>query len=267
MIKFEEKAHKYYDDSGVWTSATSLIARYKPKFNADEAALKASKNRKSKWFNYDPEYIKSIWNQERDRATTLGSSYHAQREQDLLACTTISVDGSAISIHPCKFDDNGHKEASSQILGPGVYPEHLIYLKSHKIAGQSDVVEVVNGKVNIIDFKTNKEIKTESYRDWKGVSQKMYAPVAHLDDCNYNHYALQLSLYMYMILKHNPKLKPGDLILKHIVFKKQDEDKFGYPIYELDNNGDPIVESVVIYKVPYLKKEITEILKDYGKNI
>ena len=35
----------------------------------------------------------------------------------------------------------------------------------------------------------------------------MYKPVNHLDDCNLNHYNLQLSIYAYIIKKHNPKLK------------------------------------------------------------
>jgi ATP-dependent exoDNAse (exonuclease V) beta subunit len=62
---------------------------------------------------------------------------------------------------------NGTKTAPSRKLEPGVYPEHMVYLKSAGICGQSDLVEVVNGRVNIIDYKTNKEIKTESYKNWR----------------------------------------------------------------------------------------------------
>ena len=53
----------------------------------------------------------------------------------------------------------------------------MVYLKSAGICGQSDLVEVVNGKVSIIDYKTNKEIKMQSYVDWEGISQKMQFPV------------------------------------------------------------------------------------------
>ena len=129
------------------------------------------------------------------------------------------------------------------------------------LCGQSDLVEVVNGKVNITDYKTNKEIKTASFVNWEGISQKMEPPVAHLDDCNFNHYALQLSLYMYIILKHNPKLKPGTLTLHHIIFEEAGRDKFDNPITALDTNGDPIVLDVVQYDVPYLKAEIVELIK------
>ena len=83
----------------------------------------------------------------------------------------------------------------------------------------------VSQKVNLSEKEgqRNKEIKTESFRNWEGISQKMLAPVSHLDDCNYNHYNLQLSIYMYIILKHNPTFKPGKLILHHIQFEEEDQ--------------------------------------------
>ena len=58
----------------------------------------------------------------------------------------------------------------------------MVYLKSAGICGQSDLVEVVNGHVNIIDYKTNKEIKMESFKNWEGISEKMLHPVSNLED-------------------------------------------------------------------------------------
>jgi hypothetical protein len=136
----------------------------------------------------------------------------------------------------------------------------MVYLRSAGICGQSDLVEVVNGKVNIIDYKTNKEIKTEAFTNWEGVTEKMLDPVSHLDDCNFNHYALQLSIYMYIILKHNPKLKPGRIFIHHITFEQKGEDKWGYPIAKLDNEGNPIVKEVIPMSVPYLVDEVISIM-------
>ena len=87
----------------------------------------------------------------------------------------------------------------------------------------------------------------------------MSAPVSNLDDCNFNHYALQLSIYMYIILKHNPKLKPGKIFIHHITFEKEGEDKWGYPISKKDDNGDPIVKDVNVLLVPYLIDEVLSI--------
>jgi hypothetical protein len=92
------------------------------------------------------------------------------------------------------------------------------------------------------------------------MSEKMLPPVDHLDDCNFNHYALQLSIYMYIILKHNPKLQPGSIYIHHILFETESQDKYGYPIVKKDHNGDPIVKEVIPMKIPYLIDEVISIL-------
>ena len=164
-------------------------------------------------------------------------------------------------------DETGKKVASSQKLIPGIYPEHMVYLKSAGICGQSDLVEVANDEVHITDYKTNKEIKTESFKNWEGVSQKMSFPLTHLDDCNYNHYALQLSIYMYMILKHNPTLRPGSLTLHHIIFEEEEEkDEYGYPVTKKNDQGDPIIKEIVPYHLTYMKDEVIAIMKWYKDN-
>ena len=136
-----------------------------------------------------------------------------------------------------------------------------MYLKSSGICGQADLVEVVNGVVNISDYKTSKKIDRESYKNWEGISKKMLRPIHHLDDCNFNHYALQLSIYMYIILRHNPNLKAGKLMIHHVKFEEADKkDKYGFPIILLDN-GEPIIKEIEYIELPYLKKEIQKILK------
>lgn len=244
-----------------WMSVTNFVSRFKQKFDADKQAEKSSKNRKSKWYGIDPEKIKEIWNNESNRAIDLGNWYHAQREADIVSIDTIERNGKPVPIFKPIYND-GIKHAPEQRLVDGIYPEHLVYLKSEGICGQSDRVEVVNGVVDIIDYKTNKEIKKESFRNWEGVSQKMLPPLNHLDDCNYNHYALQLSTYMYIILKHNPNLRPGKLILHHITFKESPEkDPYGYPITLKDYDGNPIVNEVIPHEVPYLRSEVLTMLQ------
>lgn len=263
MIIFNPENHSYKsidDDHIEWISVTKLISYFKNPFDANKVSKKVSKNKKSKWYGVEPELIKEIWNNEGKRATDLGTFYHNQREADLCSFASIEREGVTVPVFkPLEVSDTGTKIAPSQKLEPGVYPEHMVYLRSKGICGQSDLVEVVNGKVNIIDYKTNKEIKTKSYVNWEGISEKMSAPVSNLDDCNFNHYALQLSIYMYIILKHNPKLKPGKIFIHHITFEKEGEDKWGYPISKKDDKGDPIVKEVNILLVPYLIDEVLSI--------
>ena len=97
------------------------------------------------------------------------------------------------------------------------------------------VFDKVNHKYSILDWKTSKEIKTDSYKMKTGNK-----PETHdLLDCKFNHYALQLSLYRYLLEK-NYDLELDDQLIVH-----------------LDT------DSVHGYMAPYLKDYIVSILKHY----
>jgi ATP-dependent exoDNAse (exonuclease V) beta subunit len=263
-IVFNAEDHSYKSIDATeeikWISVTSLVSQFKEPFDAKGIAQKVTKNKKSKWYGIDPKRILEIWDNEANRATSLGTYYHNQREADLCSFASIERDGVTVPVIIPVEEVNGLKQAPLQKLDPGVYPEHMVFLKSAAICGQSDLVEVVNNKVYIIDYKTNKEIKTESFKNWDGLSKKMLSPISHLDDCNLNHYALQLSIYMYIILKHNPKLKPGNMYIHHVIFEHVGEDDFGYPITKYDHNNDPVVKEVIPIELPYLKDEVISII-------
>lgn len=263
-LKFKEEDHSYTSDDGItWTSVTSLVGKYKQPFDADAVAIRSSKSKKSKWSGIPPEKIKEIWRKEGKRATDLGTWYHNMRERDLLSCETIGDD---LPVNKPIIQDDGLKVAPKQRLKNGIYPEHFIYLKSAGVCGQADYVDVVDGVVNITDYKTNKEIKTESYKNWEGIHQMMNGPLSHLQDCNLTHYTLQMSIYMYMMLRHNPKLKPGKLTIQHVIFEKIRDDEHGYPVTLYDDMGNPVVKDVINYDVPYLKEEVISLIKTYNAN-
>tara|TARA_R100000951_G_C2629151_1_gene177089 strand:- start:480 stop:1298 length:819 start_codon:yes stop_codon:yes gene_type:complete len=268
-IQFKEEGHVYesIDDAGInWVSATSFVGMFKPKFDAKSQAKKSAKNKRSKWYGMTAQEILDAWENETQRAIKLGNFYHNQRESDILNFKTIERHGVEVPIIKPIFDQaTGAKIARVQKLEEGVYPEHMVYLKSIGICGQADLVEVVNGYVNILDYKTNKEIKEKGFTNWEGITSKMYNPVNHLDDCNYNHYTLQLSIYMYIILKHNPKLKPGKLTIQHVKFNELGKDKNGYPINE-HINGEPVFDKVVLYDIPYLKDEVKNLVSWLKEN-
>jgi len=262
-IVFNAEDHSYTSLNGEaidWISVTTLVSHFKNPFDAKKVAELSSKRKNSKWYGIDPVIIQEIWKNEADRSTDLGTWYHNQREDDLCSLASMEREGTTVPVFKPSEMTNGVKIAPLQKLEPGVYPEHMVYLRSIGICGQSDLVEVVNGKVNIIDYKTNKEIKKESYIDWEGKSKKMLAPVDSLDDCHFYHYALQLSIYMYIILKHNPKLKPGKIFIHHITFEVEREDNWGYPITKKDENGEPVVKEVIPMAIPYLVDEVQAII-------
>ncbi len=272
-LTFQSDNHSYKSidpkDVTEWLSVTSLVGQFKQPFDEVATAMKVTKNKKSKWYGMLVEDILLAWSTEGKRATDLGTWYHNQREVDVLSFDTLQRSGVNIPIIKPIYDGD-IKLAPEQKLTEGIYPEHFAYLKSAGVCGQSDRVEVVQNTVDIIDYKTNKEIKKQGFTNWEGKTQKMLHCLSHLDDCNFNHYAVQLSVYMYMILKHNHNLKPGKLILHHIIFEEDGLDRFGYPIAKRNPQGEPIVKEVVPYEVPYLKSEVISMinwLHDNRKNL
>lgn len=266
-IIFKEKGHTYESidenlekDNISWTSVTSFIGKFKPKFNAKAQAKKSCKNKRSKWYGMTQKEILDAWDNETQRAIKLGNWYHNQIEERILDCETIEREGVVVPIIRPIVDSKGIKIAPDQKLKDGVYPEHFAYLKSASLCGQADLVTIVNGKVNITDYKTNKEIKKKGFTNWEGITSKMYKPLSHLDDCNLMHYSLQLSIYMYIILKHNPKLKPGKLVIQHVSFEKKGENKFGYPISKYNDQGEPIIKEIKMYDLNYMKEEVRSLI-------
>jgi hypothetical protein len=258
-VTFKAEDHSYQsldpNEKINWLGVTSFVKLFKQPFDPVAQSIKSSQNKRSKWYGIEPKKIQNIWENEGDRGMTNGSKFHDQRESDLLSLQTIQRMGVAVPIIKPIYN-GGIKEAPDQKLVEGIYPEHFVYLKSAGVCGQSDRVEVVQGMVDVIDYKTNKEIKKESFRNWEGISQMMTGPVAHLEDCNFNHYALQLSIYMYIILKHNPIYKPNKLVLHHILFEQDGVDDYGYPILKKDIEGNAVVKDLIPYELPYLKSEV-----------
>ena len=269
-VKFLPETHKYISidpaEEIPWISVTSVISKLKQPFDAEKIAEKSSKNKRSKWYGMSKDEILAVWKAESDRAINVGNWYHNQREDDILGLSNIERQGKVIPIMHPMHDEGGYKISPNQRLTDGMYPEHFVYMKSLGICGQSDLVEVIDGTVHITDYKTNKEIRSTSFKDWEGLSQKMNPPVSHLDDCNLNHYNLQLSIYMYMILKHNPKLKPGTLMIQHILFEDERKDANGYPILKLDPEGNPMIKDIIYYDLPYLKDEVNTLVKWFQEN-
>ena len=78
-----------------------------------------------------------------------------------------------------------------------VLSEVIVYSTELKIAGTVDILALdkTTGRYELIDWKTSKKIETVSYGYKMGTSRTTDAVM----DCNFNHYALQLSLYRYLL--------------------------------------------------------------------
>lgn len=264
MINFVEDNHKYSSilpDGIEWTSVSTLVGKFKEKFDPISMSEKCSRKRGSKWYGIKPEEIRWLWEQKSQRSCTNGTWYHNIQEDEILSCETIDLGEGEIPVFRPIIED-GIKIAPNQQLTDGIYPEHMIYYKSAGVCGQTDKVVVSSGVLDVSDYKTNEELKKESYfNPYTGKHKMMLAPLTHLMDCNFIHYELQISIYTYMILKHNPSLTLGKLEIEHAVFETDGVDEWGDPKIKYNEAGNPIVKEVLYLPARYLRAEVESMFK------
>lgn len=140
--------------------------------------------------------------------------------------------------------------------GFSIFAEKRVYLKEFYIAGMIDV-PLLHGKYfAILDWKTNKDdmhITDGYYRkikvggkwiksnDWVSTDSTLLYPLDHIPSSKFHKYAMQLSLYAYILECWGYKLLDNGLEIIH------------YPI-----KGEP-----VLIKIPYLKNEVELMLRHY----
>jgi hypothetical protein len=247
-MRFNEEKHIYTNDEGEqYLSVTSFVKKFVKPFDKMKVAKKYAKKRK-----LSVEDVLADWEKAGQDAINKGTKYHKLQEDFLLNLGFMVLDNTEYPIVPCTYEGSD-KVSSKLTLEPGIYPELCVWSDKYKLAGQADYVEITkNNKINIVDYKTSKEIRTQGYEKWDGTTEKMLFPLQNLDDCNFNHYALQLNLYAFMIKQHNRNLEIGKLSIQHVTG-------------EIDENDIFIISESMRYDVPNLQKEV-KIVLEYHKS-
>ena len=118
-----------------------------------------------------------------------------------------------------------------------LHSEVIVYSKKLAIAGTIDLLIYDKEKklYHIVDWKTNKKINKKPFGKKVGITDAS----KHIEDCNFNHYALQLSFYKY-ILESCYNLEVGKLRLFHIKDRifwwKRDRNDKGFELIEDEKN-------------------------------
>lgn len=270
-LYFVEEGHKYLslpgEDPIDWISVTSVIQMFHEHFDATTQAYKCStgKSKTKVYLGLSVTDILELWDAENKRATSCGHRYHLAQEKIWTSKAMAVHDGQYLPVFPPLMKGDA-KIAPPQRLTNGIYPEHFVYLNSAKLTGQSDEVFVFDKYFDVEDHKTNKKLEKESYRDRMNIAKKMLGILSHLDDCNFMHYSIQLSLYAYMIRRQNYNLLPRNLFIKHVTFEVDKNDKYGFPIYLRDQYGNEMVRDVVKHRVDYMEKEAIAIIQFLKEN-
>jgi hypothetical protein len=146
----------------------------------------------SKWYGMTAQQIKKAWNDNGAAASGAGTAMHLAIEQFLHGHPEI-IEESVKLTPEWKYFMNFWNDVSGDLVP--YRSEWEVWSEEHKLAGSIDMIfyRKSDDSYVIYDWKRSKEIKMEnSYGTGFG-------PVAHLPDCNYWHYTLQLNVYRWFL--------------------------------------------------------------------
>ena len=227
-ILFDEPTHVYtIDGDNNYTSVTTWNHSHFEKFDSDKVINNMMKSKNwsnNKYFEYDRETIKKIWDDNRDIAANAGTKMHYDIE-----CYYNNCENTNDSIEYIYF-----KNFLNDF--PNLKPyrtEWTVFHEELKLAGSIDMIfENDDGTLQIYDWKRCKDIvKTNNWNKYS-----INENISHLPDTNYWHYCLQLNTYKAILeLKYNKKVTDLYLVCLH-------PDKKNYERIKVVNLENEIVE-------------------------
>lgn len=201
---FIEDGHYYLcNGKKVGISTTKLISQYEQKFDSDTISQQVADKK-----GISQQEVLEEWRIENLHSTIKGSFIH-EFAQSLWEGKEYKFDYSNV---PKEIDLDRLKSDIEKLIPQAInfYNDYKdmyeligceIYLGDEEFdeCGATDQIMLnkYTGGIAIIDYKTNKEIKRESYRH-----KKMLVPLHKFDDCNYIHYSIQLSDYKFKFEKN-----------------------------------------------------------------
>ena len=206
-----------------FTSVTTFVDQFFEGFDSEKIAANLVNN-VPKYFDHTVESLIAEW----DAARQHGTDVHQEIED--------WINDSVEPKEPKAIAGKNWLNSYRMKTDMDILSEVIVYSKELRIAGTVDILakDRVTGKYELIDWKTSKRIDTVSFKGKVGTS-----PVTrNVQDCNFNHYALQLSLYRYLLEEYY-----GIIVNKLLIAQLQDDRAHGYV-------------------APYMRDHIIEMLKN-----
>ena len=204
-----------------FTSVTTFVDQFFEKFDAQKIANKLV-NSHPKYLGKTVESLLGDWEMARQHGTNVHQEIEDWIKKDIQPIEAQSIAG-------VRWIKDYKKIGNIELLS-----EVIVYSIELGIAGTLDLL-ALNKNTNqyeIIDWKTSKKISKEPFNRKVGIKPETKS----IMDCNYYHYALQLSLYRY-ILEEFYGLVVRDQLIAHL--------------------KDDFARGIV---VPYMRKEIIKML-------
>jgi hypothetical protein len=209
-VEFIEDGHRYSRRGVPYISQSAFVKIFEPSFSPMAVHMSA------KAAGITSQEMQDQWDKKRDDAGEHGNIIHKVLEDSWYGrpfdpMYNFMVDQVRTIVQPSKL----------------VFPEKRVYLDDIRLAGTIDLPsERFKSKgrqcVDVFDYKTNQSkgvtLHTSKLKDdkWINYSDSWFlGPLSHLEHSLYNKYAIQISMYMYM-LEMNYNIIPGRLGIIYI---------------------------------------------------
>lgn len=245
---FEEEPHiywwidKYGNRQQAENSMTQLIHKYSNPFDAERIAPFSAKK-----LHMTTQAVLDMWEFENKLSTTKGTYIHKYMEEKWLGHDgyhypvedVIAIFG--YDVLADKWDkltaigDKFYNDYKNKIRPVGL--ELVVGDEDYSLCGSIDFFaqDLKTGELFILDYKSNKEIKTINQYDKFMLGDDL----RHLDDINYIHYSLQTNGYQHIIEK-NTHLKLRNTHYLVWINEKNDD----YVIYTTKNLKNEAVKMI-----------------------
>lgn len=187
-IHFEPESHVYTFRGRELKSVTTLIEEQFPKFDADFWSERVAARE-----GLTALEVKARWEAEGARSRSLGTAMHERIENYYINGGDDGEDSDVFGLF---------RAFSACVKLHPYRTEWRIYDEDYDIAGTLDFLELTpDGVYNIWDWKrSGKLISSEGGLILRNRFGKTgFAPLSHIQDTPYYHYALQLSIYKFIL--------------------------------------------------------------------
>ena len=219
---FDPGLHRYTYHGDVFQSVTQFIGQFHVPFDTEKwSKIKAEQA------GVDQEEIKKEWKRLNDYANEIGTETH-QWIEDYYNKIWREIPTNQDLLHRItKFNKIYSKQLHK--LTPLAF-EVRVFSKKWKKAGMIDSLFVKDGKIFILDWKTNKDFTSDGHP--KGKYEKLLAPFDEYWKNHLNEYSIQLSMYAAILEEWGFEI--GGAYLVHI--GPGDEDAQIYKVNDVREN-------------------------------
>lgn len=213
-LTFKEDSHTYYYNNKQLPSVSALVHNYVEEVDWIAIAKKIAKRD-----NKTVEEVMLPWEEKTRLACERGHEIHSYAEQ-------------LYRVKEKRPEDKAVKRFWNELPDRYVLIDKEVRMvhKKFMYCGTSDLLlwDTYTGMIIVVDYKTNEDL----FKCFRG--RRLKEPFLFLEDCPFNHYQIQLSLYQ--ILIEQIMLEVSE---RWLVYFKEEE----YKIYKLEDLTKELKES------------------------